>query len=74
MFLILITLEDNRSMDMLNFQISLENEDNALKLESNYYIIGEGYNMATQSKDFADNSTFESDVLDLAQQVQLMIY
>ena len=55
------TLEDNRSMDMLNFQISLENEDGALKLESGHYIIGEGYNMATQSKDFADNSTFESD-------------
>ena len=54
-------LEDNRSMDMLNFQISLENEDGALKLESGHYIIGEGYNMATQSKDFADNSTFESD-------------
>ena len=54
-------LEDNRSMDMLNFQISLENEDGALKLESGHYIIGEGDNMATQSKDFADNSTFESD-------------
>ena len=54
-------LEDNRSMDMLNFQISLENEDGALKLESGHYLIGEGYNMATQSKDFADNSTFESD-------------
>ena len=54
-------LEDNRSMDMLNFQISLENEDGALKLERGHYLIGEGYNMATQSKDFADNSTFESD-------------
>ena len=54
-------LEDNRSMDMLNFQVSLENEDGALLLESGHYLIGEGYNMATQSKDFADNSTFESD-------------
>ena len=54
-------LEDNRSMDMLNFQVSLENEDGALLLESGHYVIDEGYNMATQSKDFADNSTFESD-------------
>ena len=41
--------------------VLLENEDGALKLESGHYLIGEGYNMATQSKDFADNSTFESD-------------
>jgi len=57
--------EDNLSLDQLNYQFSLENETGSILLESSTgeinYLINESYNIATQARDYADNSTYESD-------------
>jgi|TARA_B100001094_G_C18157661_1_gene787415 hypothetical protein len=62
-------LEDNLSIDQLNYQFSLETATDggtgALLLESSTgevnYLINEEYNLQTQTRDFADNNTYESD-------------
>ena len=62
-------LEDNLSVDQLNHQFSLETATDggtgALLLESSTgeinYLINEDYNLSTQTRDFADNSNYESD-------------
>ena len=62
-------LEDNLSVDQLNYQFSLETATDggtgAILLESSTgelnYLINEDYNLSTQTRDFADNSNYESD-------------
>ena len=62
-------LEDNLSVDQLNHQFSLETATDggtgAILLESLTgevnYLINEDYNIQTQTRDYADNSTYESD-------------
>ena len=61
--------EDNLSIDQLQFQFSLETATDggtgAILLESSTgeinYLINEDYNLATQTRDYADNSTYETD-------------
>ena len=55
-------LEDDKSLDLLAHQVSLENEDGAILLEGDEinYLILETYDQQTQQP-YADNSTFESD-------------
>jgi hypothetical protein len=55
-------LEDDKSLDLLAHQMSLENEDGAVLLEGDEinYLILETYDQQTQQP-YADNSTFESD-------------
>ena len=55
-------VEDDKSLDLLAHQISLENEDGRLLLEGDEinYLILETYDQQTQQP-YADNSTFESD-------------
>jgi len=57
--------EDKLSIDQLNFQFSLENETGSILLESSTgetaYLINEEYNLATQTRDYADNKTYETD-------------
>ena len=55
-------LEDDKSLDLLAHQFSLENEDGAVLLEGDEinYLILETYDQQTQQP-YADNSTFESD-------------
>ena len=55
-------VEDDKSLDLLAHQLSLENEDGALLLEGDEtnYLILETYDQQTQQP-YADNSTFESD-------------
>ena len=61
--------EDNLSIDQLQFQFSLETATDggtgAILLESSIgeinYLINEDYNLATQTRDYADNSTYETD-------------
>ena len=55
-------VEDDKSLDLLAHQVSLENEDGALLLEGDEinYLILETYDQQTQQP-YADNSTFESD-------------
>ena len=62
-------LEDNLSVDQLNHQFSLETATDggtgAILLESLTgeinYLINEDYNIQTQTRDYADNNTYESD-------------
>jgi len=55
-------LEDDKSLDQLQYQFSLENEDGAILLEGDgtNYLISESFGVSTQQP-YADNSTFESD-------------
>ena len=61
--------EDNLSIDQLNYQFSLETATDggtgAILLESSTgelnYLINEDYNLATQTRDYADNAAYESD-------------
>ena len=55
-------LEDDKSLDLLAHQVSLENEDGAILLEGDEvnYLILETYDQQTQQP-YADNSSFESD-------------
>ena len=55
-------VEDDKSLDLLAHQVSLENEDGALLLEGDEinYLILETYDQQTQQP-YADHSTFESD-------------
>ena len=55
-------VEDDKSLDLLAHQVSLENEDGAILLEGDEinYLILETYDQQTQQP-YADNSTFESD-------------
>jgi len=66
------TKADENSLDAFNFQFSLETATDggtgALILENNdgtddgntYYLIQESYSLATQTDDFADNDTYDS--------------
>ena len=57
--------EDKLSIDQLNFQFSLENETGSILLESSTgeinYLINESFSIATQTRDYADNATYETD-------------
>tara|TARA_Y100001972_G_scaffold127377_1_gene183980 strand:+ start:373 stop:1173 length:801 start_codon:yes stop_codon:yes gene_type:complete len=61
--------EDNLSIDQLNFQFTLESGGGygagSILLESTTgetnYLINEEYNLATQTRDYADNKTYETD-------------
>ena len=57
--------EDNLSIDQLQFQFTLENEVGSILLESSTgeinYLINESFSLATQTRDYADNATYESD-------------
>jgi hypothetical protein len=57
--------EDNLSLDQLQFQFTLENEVGSILLESSTgeinYLINESFSLATQTRDYADNATYESD-------------
>ena len=55
-------LEDDKSLDQLQYQFSLENEDGAILLEGDTtnYLIQESFAIQTQQP-YADNSTYESD-------------
>ena len=55
-------LEDDKSLDQLQYQFSLENEDGAILLEGDTtnYLIQESFSVQTQQP-YADNSTYESD-------------
>ena len=61
--------EDSLSIDQLNFQFNLETATDggagSILLESSTgevnYLINEDYNLSTQTRDYADNATYESD-------------
>ena len=56
--------EDNYSLDQLRYQVTLEDGTGSILLESSTgetnYMISEDFNIATQSKDYADNTTYET--------------
>ena len=65
----MVNPEDNLSIDQLNFQFTLESGggygSGSILLESSTgetnYLINEEYNLATQTRDYADNKTYETD-------------